>query len=111
MYSAPSVPSELASKPQDYPLAFDAPHSLAQPKPIVMKFGGTSVADSRQIRSVAHRVLNAQCRGQSPVVVVSAAAGETDRLLALAKHLALELGVADDHLDRAEIDVLAATGE
>jgi aspartate kinase len=51
---------------------------------IVMKFGGTSVADAEAIRRLAVNVTAAVARGDVPVVVVSAMSGVTDRLLALA---------------------------
>src|SRR5512145_1563368 len=51
---------------------------------IVMKFGGTSVADAEAIRRLAAIVTAAVARGDVPVVVVSAMSGVTDRLLALA---------------------------
>lgn len=70
---------------------------------IVQKYGGSSVADLDRIREVARWV--ARCRARGPLVVVaSAMAGETDRLLALAR------GVAGEP-DRREQDVLAASGE
>ena len=46
---------------------------------LVMKFGGTSVADADRLRAVADLV--ASTPGSSPVVVVSAMAGVTDALL------------------------------
>ncbi len=49
---------------------------------IVMKFGGTSVGDARSIRQVVHIVR--QQLDRRPVVVVSAHAGVTDALLAIA---------------------------
>ena len=51
----------------------------------VMKFGGTSVADSEAIRRVTGIVHAEIARGKRPVVVVSAMSGVTDRLLALAE--------------------------
>ena len=48
---------------------------------IVQKFGGTSVADPERIAAVARRVKDCQQSGNQVVVVVSAMAGETDRLL------------------------------
>src|ERR1043165_347864 len=48
--------------------------------PIVMKFGGTSVADAAAFESVA-RIVSAE-RAASPIVVVSAMSGVTDALLA-----------------------------
>src|SRR4026208_1716001 len=47
---------------------------------LVMKFGGTSVADAAAFESVARIV--AAARDASPVVVVSAMSGVTDSLLA-----------------------------
>jgi aspartate kinase len=71
---------------------------------IVQKYGGTSVAEIERFRNVAHRVLKTKERGNDVVVVVSAMAGETDRLLTLAK------GAASKP-DERELDVLLATGE
>src|SRR5439155_1305789 len=52
---------------------------------VVQKFGGTSVADVERIRTVAGRIARTRAAGHEVVVVVSAMAGETNRLLALAK--------------------------
>src|SRR6202042_510616 len=54
-------------------------------KPVVMKFGGTSVEDATAILRTAKIVAGRQARGQRPVVVVSAMAKVTDQLLAAAK--------------------------
>lgn len=48
---------------------------------VVQKYGGTSVADLGRIRNVARRVLGLRREGNQVVVVVSAMAGETDRLI------------------------------
>jgi aspartate kinase len=71
---------------------------------VVQKYGGTSVADLDRIRHVADRVVRSRSGGNDVVVVVSAMAGETNRLLALAR------SAADIPLD-CESDVLATTGE
>jgi aspartate kinase len=71
---------------------------------IVQKFGGTSVADLDRIRSVARRVLATQKAGHDVAVVVSAMAGETNRLLGLTTAL-------DPRADEREQDVVASTGE
>src|SRR2546428_14008385 len=55
---------------------------------VVQKFGGTSVADVERIRNVAGRIARTRAAGHEVVVVVSAMAGETNRLLALAKAIA-----------------------
>ena len=71
---------------------------------VVQKFGGTSVADVDRIRHVAGVVAATRAAGHELVVVVSAMAGETNRLLALARQAAR---TPDDR----ESDVLVATGE
>jgi aspartate kinase len=48
---------------------------------IVMKFGGTSMAGTERIRRVARIVQRQQAAGHEVAVVVSAMAGETDRLV------------------------------
>ena len=71
---------------------------------IVQKFGGTSVANLERIREVANRALKTQQKGNQVVVVVSAMAGETNRLIKLALEIA-ELP------DLREYDALISTGE
>jgi aspartate kinase len=71
---------------------------------IVQKFGGTSVADLDRIRHVTGRIAGAHRLGHRVVVVVSAMAGETNRLLGLAR-------TAARLPDERESDALVATGE
>src|SRR5712671_7135740 len=71
---------------------------------IVQKYGGTSVADVDRIRNVAGRVARSRAQGHDVVVVVSAMAGETNRLLALGK-------AAATHPSEREMDALVSTGE
>ena len=71
---------------------------------IVQKYGGTSIGSPERIKSVAHRVAKWQGRGHHVVVVVSAMAGETNRLLALAREVQ---AVPDPR----ELDVMVSTGE
>ena len=71
---------------------------------IVQKYGGTSVADPDRIKAVAKRVIQTREAGDDVVVVLSAMAGETDRLIGLAHQMAEEP-------DPREQDVLLATGE
>ena len=71
---------------------------------IVQKYGGTSVGSTDRIKSVAERISNAKRRGDRIVVVVSAMAGETNRLFKLASELC-------DVPNARETDVLVATGE
>jgi aspartate kinase len=72
---------------------------------IVQKFGGTSVADPERIRHVARRVVETQRAGHRVAVVVSAMAGETDALVALARDL------GGNAPDPREYDALVSTGE
>lgn len=71
---------------------------------IVQKYGGTSVASIDKIRDVAKRVLEYYKQGNQMVVVLSAMAGQTDRLIQLAHEMT-------DDPDPRELDVLLATGE
>jgi aspartate kinase len=71
---------------------------------IVQKYGGSSVADPDRIANVANRVVKGWRDGNRMVVVLSAMAGETDRLINLARELA-------EDPDPRELDVLLATGE
>ncbi|WP_456431182.1 aspartate kinase [Thermosulfuriphilus sp.] len=71
---------------------------------IVQKYGGTSVGNIERIRNVAQRVARYKDEGHDLVVVVSAMAGETDRLLSLAWELT-------SNPDPRELDVLVSTGE
>ena len=59
---------------------------------LVMKFGGTSVGDVDRIARVARIVAAERKPGQGLAVVVSAMAGETDRLVGLARGAAGEGG-------------------
>ena len=71
---------------------------------IVQKYGGTSVANVERIKNVARRCLTTQRAGHDVVVVVSAMAGETNRLLSLVSQIA-------ERPDEREQDVVVATGE
>ncbi|KQN92621.1 aspartate kinase [Sphingomonas sp. Leaf231] len=71
---------------------------------IVMKFGGTSMAGIERIRSVAARVKREAAAGNQVAVVVSAMAGETDRLVGFCRE-------ASPLYDPREYDVVVAAGE
>jgi aspartate kinase len=71
---------------------------------VVQKYGGTSVGSLERIKAVADRVARARATGDQLVIVVSAMAGETNRLFALAEQLS-------DAPNPRETDVLVATGE
>jgi aspartate kinase len=71
---------------------------------VVQKFGGTSVADIDKIKNVAAKAIREKKAGNEVVVVLSAMAGETNRLIALA-HKAAESP------NEREYDSLISTGE
>ena len=71
---------------------------------VVMKFGGSSVADPEKIRNVAARLVEARSRGARVVATVSAMGDTTDGLLALAHD------VSPEPYPR-ELDMLLSTGE
>ncbi|NNC60099.1 MAG: aspartate kinase [Erythrobacter sp.] len=71
---------------------------------IVMKFGGTSMAGTERIRRVANLVRRQAANGDEVAVVVSAMAGETDRLVNFCRE-------ANALYDPAEYDVVVASGE
>jgi aspartate kinase len=71
---------------------------------LVMKFGGTSVADPERIRRAARRVAEAKADGHQVAVVVSAMGHTTDELIGLAGKVAREPA-------RRELDALMSTGE
>ncbi len=74
---------------------------------LVQKYGGTSLGDVDRIRMAARRTANAVADGRSVIVVVSAMAGETNRLLKLAGCF----GNGTDRQRLREVDALVATGE
>jgi aspartate kinase len=71
---------------------------------IVQKYGGTSVGSVERIKNVARRVARWKAQGHELVVVVSAMAGETNRLIALAKEVQAQP-------EPRELDVVMSTGE
>ena len=71
---------------------------------VVQKYGGTSMGSLEKIRGVAKRIKKSRDAGKDVLVVVSAMAGETDKLLAMAHELS-------DIPERREIDLLLSSGE
>ena len=72
---------------------------------VVQKYGGTSVANLEKIEKVAEKVIRTKNAGHEVVVVLSAMAGETDRLIQLAQK------AAAGEPDKKEYDSLISTGE
>ncbi|GAH59096.1 unnamed protein product, partial [marine sediment metagenome] len=71
---------------------------------IVQKYGGSSVADSEKIKSVARRIARAKDEGNQLVVVVSAMGDTTDELIRMAQQVSEQPG-------ERELDMLLSTGE
>ena len=71
---------------------------------VVMKFGGTSVADAERIKRAAHRIVAQREAGRRVVAVLSARGKTTDELIAMAEEVSR-------HPDPREMDMLLSTGE
>ena len=88
------------------PARTSAPDTMAHSmeRTIVMKFGGTSVADAERIKRAARRIVHKREQGYGVVAVLSARGKETDRLIADA----FEVSPVPDP---REMDMLLSTGE
>jgi len=87
------------------PLAVIGPHARRDhTTTVVMKFGGTSVADSACMKRVAERIVASHKDGHPVVAVVSARGDTTDELIALAREIS-------DNPPEREMDMLLSTGE
>src|SRR5689334_21040080 len=74
------------------------------PGTVVMKFGGTSVADAERIKRAARRIVAAREQGNRVVAVLSARGKTTDELVAAAQEIS-------PTPDPREMDMLLSTGE
>src|SRR3954453_7399937 len=95
----------LTAMPQ--PAQATAEEAVAAPSEaqlVVMKFGGTSVADAERIKRAARRIVAAKEQGSSVVAVLSARGKATDELIEMAREVS-------DHPDPREMDMLLSTGE
>jgi aspartate kinase len=71
---------------------------------LVMKFGGTSVADAERIKRAARRIVDKREQGSQVVAVLSARGKTTDELIAMAEEVS-------EAPDPREMDMLLSTGE
>jgi aspartate kinase len=71
---------------------------------VVMKFGGTSVADAERVKAAARRIVQRKEEGNRVVAVLSARGKTTDELVAMAREVSA-------HPDPREMDMLLSTGE
>src|SRR5947208_4063694 len=74
------------------------------PETIVMKFGGTSVADADRLKRAARRIVSQRENGRRVVAVLSARGQTTDELMAMAEEVS-------PTPDPREMDMLLSTGE
>src|SRR3981081_424590 len=77
---------------------------MPSPATVVMKFGGTSVADADRIKLAARRIVAQREAGRRVVAVLSARGKTTDELIAMAEEVS-------PNPDRREMDMLLSTGE
>ncbi|HCE50481.1 MAG TPA: aspartate kinase, partial [Shewanella baltica] len=77
---------------------------LSGSKLFVKKFGGTSVGSIERIEAVAEQITKSAHNGEQQVLVLSAMAGETNRLFALAAQI-------NPRASARELDMLVSTGE
>ncbi len=78
---------------------------------IVMKFGGTSVADLDRIHNVARHVKREVDAGHEVAVVVSAMSGKTNELVAWVQNMPKATGANSPFYDAREYDAIVASGE
>ncbi len=71
---------------------------------VVMKFGGTSVADAERLKRAARRIVAARQNGQRVIAVLSARGKTTDELIQMAEEVSTTP-------DAREMDMLLSTGE
>jgi aspartate kinase len=78
--------------------------TVPMPETVVMKFGGTSVADAERLKRAARRIVAKRENGTRVVAVLSARGRETDALIAAANEVS-------PNPDPREMDMLLSTGE
>ncbi len=78
---------------------------------IVMKFGGTSVADLDRIKNVARHVKREVDAGHEVAVVVSAMSGKTNELVGWVQNMPKVVGANSPFYDAREYDAVVASGE
>ena len=71
---------------------------------IVLKFGGSSVADNEKLKVVADKIINMYNKNNNIVVILSAQGKMTDKLISEAKELAKDV-------EKREMDALVSCGE
>ena len=98
------LPETLDALGSQYVVIDDSQHKTERTNIVVMKFGGTSVADAACMKRVASRIVEAREQGNQVVAVVSARGDTTDELIAMAKEISQEPPAR-------EMDMLLSAGE
>ncbi len=100
--------SDPATDTTDTDITIEPQHDITSSSPnsniVVMKFGGTSVADAERIKRAARRIVDKREAGCQVVAVLSARGKTTDELIGLAE----EVSAAPDP---REMDMLLSSGE
>jgi len=96
--------STIETADQDYVVIRGPERKAERTNIVVMKFGGSSVADATCIKRVAGRIVSARKAGHPVVAVVSARGDTTDDLIQMAKEIS-------DNPPAREMDMLLSTGE
>lgn len=99
-----AVWGESGASPESYPATLMSDHASLHGQTVVMKFGGTSVADADRIKRAAGRIVQAKEAGSRVVAVLSARGKTTDQLVEMAFEVS-----ARPH--PRELDMLLSTGE
>src|SRR5204862_7569631 len=94
----------LQSAIQEPKLSFADMRNAGSPQTVVMKFGGTSVADADRIKRAAEKIVAAREAGNRVVAVLSARGKTTDELVGMAYDVSARP-------DPREMDMLLSTGE
>ena len=77
---------------------------------IVLKFGGSSLADNEKLKIVANKIIN-RAKENKVVVIVSAQGKTTDNLINQSKELAEMVETTDSQINKRELDMLLSSGE
>ncbi len=98
------LPTKLDALGSEYVVIGDKQRESERTNIVVMKFGGTSVADTACMKRVATRIVEAREQGHPVVAVVSARGDTTDELIEMAKEIS-------ENPPAREMDMLLSAGE
>ncbi len=99
-----SLPATMDALGSQYVVIGETEQKAARTNIVVMKFGGTSVADATCMKRVASRIVEARKQGHPVVAVVSARGDTTDELIEMAREIS-------ENPPAREMDMLLSAGE